>query len=714
MRARLWLLLLVAGCGADRAPVAPRPVPSAPAAAVPATAVHDDDFLYLEDVAGERALAFARAHDAVSEKELTGDPGFAALEQKLHAIYGSKERIPFPRMAGDRVRNFWTDSDHPRGLWRETSLAEYRKPKPAWTTLLDVDALGKEEHESYVFHGATCLYPLRKRCLLALSPGGGDADVFREYDVDKKAFVKDGFVLPRAKSVVSWKDEDTLFIGTDLGPGTLTTSGYPRLAKEWKRGTPLSSATTVLEASASDVDVQCTRSFDHGRKRDVCIRGIDFDRDETFLLREGKLVLVDKQADAVAGLWDDELLLRLRSDWTVGTVTYRKGSLLAIALEPFLTGDRRFQTLFEPTASTSLTGWSGAKTRLFVNTLHDVRNEVLVFTRRPGDASQARWSSAKLDETAGAIGVTPVDPDRSDDAWLTVEDFTLPSSLALYDARAGKRELLKSTPTFFDATGLTVAQHFATSKDGTKIPYTEVAPRTRVGPVATLLEAYGGFEISLGPRYAATPGAAWATRGGVWVLANLRGGGEYGPAWHEAAIKRNRQRAYDDMAAVAEDLVKRGVTTPKQLGILGASNGGLLTSVMLTQRPELFGAVVSKVPLTDMRRFHELLAGASWMSEYGNPDDPGDWAALARYSPFQNVKRAMPYPPMFFTTSTKDDRVHPGHARKMVAKLEALGYAPLYYENIEGGHGGAADAKQTAHVDALVYTFLGSRLGLGR
>jgi prolyl oligopeptidase len=695
----------------------PKPAPpsgSAPVAA-PEPAVKNEDFLYLEDVTGEKALAFARAHDAVSEKTLTSEPGFAALQDRLFAIYSSKERIPAPRIQNDTLRNFWTDSEHPRGLWRQTTFADYKKPKPTWTTLLDVDALGKAENESFVYHGLRCLYPQRKKCLVRLSKGGGDADIVREFDVDKKAFVPSGFVLPEAKSRIAWKDENTVFVATDFGPGTLTKAGYPRVVKEWKRGTPLSAATQVFEVKETDISGSCSREFDHGRTRDFCVRSIDFESSEMFWQKDGKLVRIDKPNDADGDTWDDELFLRLRSDWTVGSpaVTYKKGSLLATDLEGFVRGDRNFQVLFAPTAKASLDSWTGTKTRLFVNVLSDVRNQITVFSRKPGDKSKTRWTGAPLKESAGSIGVDVFDADRSDDVFLWLEDFTLPPSLALWNPITGKREPLKQNPSFFDASDIEVTQHFATSKDGTKIPYFEMSKKSRRGPVPTLVDAYGGFEISLSPGYAANKGAAWVERGGVYVQANLRGGGEYGPAWHEAAMKHLRQNAYDDMAAVSEDLVRRGVTTSKKLGIVGASNGGLLTSVMLTQRPELFGAIVSKVPLTDMQRYHKLLAGASWMSEYGNPEDPGDWDALSKYSPLHNVKKDAAYPPMFFTTSTKDDRVHPAHARKMVAKLEALGHEPLYYENIEGGHGGAADIKQRAYVDALVYTFLASKLGLG-
>ena len=716
------LVLAALGCGATESGArmlpnpgpAPSAEPAASAAAPRPPEPKNEDFLYLEDVNGEKALDFARAHNIVSEGALTADPGFRALEAQLFSIYSSKARIPGPSLQNESLRNFWTDSEHPRGLWRQTTFADYKKPQPTWTTLLDVDALGKAENESFVYKGTTCLHPLYTKCLVRLSKGGGDAVIVREFDVGKKAFVPGGFTLPEAKSRIYWKDENTVFVATDFGAGTLTKAGYPRVVKEWKRGTPLSAATMIFEVKDTDVSGSCSRDFDHDRKRDFCVRSIDFENAEMFLRRDDKLVRIDKPDDADGDSWDDELLLRLRSDWIAGSpaVTYKKGSLLAVSLESFLKGDRQFQVLFEPTKSSSLSDFTGTKTRLFLNVLTDVRNQVIAFSRKPGDKGKTRWVGAPLKASIGSVSVEPFDRHRSDDVWLWLEDFTVPPSLALWNPATGKREPLKQNPSFFEASNLSVVQHFATSKDGTKIPYFEVARKDRSAAGPTLLEAYGGFEISLSPGYSGSVGAAWIERGGVYVQANLRGGGEYGPEWHEGAMKHQRQNAYDDLAAVAEDLVRRGVTTAKTLGITGASNGGLLTSVMLTQRPELFGAVVSKVPLTDMQRFHKLLAGASWMSEYGDPDKAEDWAALSKFSPFHNAKRGAAYPPMFFTTSTKDDRVHPAHARKMVAKLDALGHAPLYYENIEGGHGGAADIKQRAYVDALVYTFLASRLGL--
>ena len=705
-------LVGTAACAPSDVPaVAPENAADALAAsteAPPVATVRDESFEYLEEVASDRSLDFARRHNDVSEGDLGARAGFKALEERLFAIYTSKEKIPSPSVRGKHVRNFWTDADHPRGLWRETTLAEYKKASPKWETLLDVDALGKAEGASFVFHGATCLYPRYTRCLVELSPGGGDAAIVREFDTEKRSFVTGGFVVPEAKSQVAWKDENTLYVATDFGAGSLTKSGYPRTVREWTRGTPLPSATSLFEIGVDDIETGCSREWDHGFVRDLCERVIDFEHKEVVLLDKGKRVTIDKPSDAEAGTWSDQLLLRLRSDWSVGGATFAKGSLLITSLPDFLAGKRQFQVLFAPTAQSSLASWTGTKHHLLVTAMRDVRSEITVFSR----SKKGTWSGAPLDEKAGAMRVSAFDANESDDAWLWLEDYTTPSSLLTWNVARGKRERVKQNPAFFDAKGLEVTQHFVTSKDGTRVPYFEVAAKGRSAPGPALLYAYGGFEISLSPSYIPGYGAGWVERGGTYVVANLRGGGEYGPAWHEAAMKHKRQNAYDDLAAVAEDLVRRQVTTASMLGVQGGSNGGLLTSVMLTQRPELFGAVVSMVPLADMKRYHRLLAGASWMSEYGDPDNADDWAALAKFSPFQNVRPGLAYPPALYTSSTKDDRVHPAHARKMVAKLEAYGYKPMYYENIEGGHGGAADAKQRAHRDALIITFLASHLGL--
>ncbi|MFZ5446442.1 MAG: prolyl oligopeptidase family serine peptidase [Myxococcota bacterium] len=707
------VLLLAACTSTQSATPTPPPAVTPPVVAEPAPPPPmqpEDPWLWLEDVSGEKALSWARERNAVSQKELEADPRFAPLRARLRAIYDSKDRIPSPYVQGRFIYNFWKDEAHPRGLWRRTSLAEYRKPAPAWELVLDVDALAAAEKKSWVWHGWQCLPPKYERCLLSLSPGGSDAEVVREYDVMKKAFVENGFSLPEAKSQVSWKDLDTLWVATDFGPGTLTSSGYPRQVREWKRGTPLASAKLMLEGEQTDVSVSGEREFDHGRTRDWFVRSKTFFSDETWLLEGDKLLKIDKPDDAMVSAWDDQALLRLRSDWVINENIYKAGSLLVLPIADLKAGKRNFTVLFEPKPNTSLEMWTGTKTAIFISTLEDVKSVIFVATR-----GKKGWEQKRLDTPAvGSFGIAAWDDNVNDDYFFWDTGFITPSTVMLGSLGKAKRELLKTSPAFFKADGLEVSQFFATSKDGTKVPYFQVAKKGLAldGNTPTLLEGYGGFEVSLTPYYDPTAGAAWLERGGVFVLANIRGGGEYGPAWHQAALTHHRQRAYDDFAAVAEDLIARKVTSTRKLGILGGSNGGLLMGVMLTQRPELFGAIVCQVPLLDMKRYHLLLAGASWMEEYGDPDKAEDWLALKQFSPYQNVKKGTKYPRTLFTTSTKDDRVHPGHARKMVARLLEHGADVLYYENIEGGHGGAANNEQRAYMNALAWTFLARELGL--
>ena len=707
-------LFLLSCTAASTATTTPPPVAVTPVVVVepakPPPLREEDPYLWLEEVTSDKALAWVKERNAVSQKELEGAPGFADLRTRLRSIYDSKDRIPSVNVQGKFLYNFWKDEAHPRGLWRRTSLAEYKKPAPAWEVVLDVDALGAAEKKSWVWHGSQCLPPKYERCLVSLSPGGSDAEVVREFDAARKAFVVNGFELPEAKSQVSWKDLDTLFVATDFGPGTLTSSGYPRIVKEWKRATPLQEAKLVLEGELADVSVFAYREFDHGKTRDWVGRAKTFFSDETWLREGDKLVKIDKPDDAQVSAWDDQAFLRLRSDWIINEKVFKAGSLLVTPLAALKDGKHDFTVLFEPTASTSLDSFEGTKTAVFISVLDDVKSALFVVTR-----GKKGWEHKQLDTPkVGTFSVSAWDKDVNDDFWFTDTGFTSPSTLALGTVGKPKRQVLKTTPAFFKADGLEVTQHFATSKDGTKVPYFQVARAGLVldGSTPTLLEGYGGFEISLTPYYDATVGSAWLERGGVFALANIRGGGEYGPAWHRAALTHNRQRAYDDFAAVAEDLISRKVTRSQKLGILGGSNGGLLMGVMLTQRPELFGAIVCQVPLLDMKRYHLLLAGASWMEEYGDPSRPDDWMALSQFSPYQNVKAGKKYPRTLFTTSTRDDRVHPGHARKMVARLLENGADLLYYENIEGGHGGAADNGQRAQMNALAFTFLIKQLGL--
>lgn len=678
----------------------------------------DDPYLWLEEVEGPRALDWVKARNAHSQNILTARPEYEPIRAGLLRMLDSKDKIAYVNRRGDHFYNFWQDEHNKRGLLRRTTLNEYRKAQPKWETVLDIDSLAKAENENWVFAGITAYGPTYTRALISLSRGGADATVVREFDLRTRTFVQDGFNLPEAKSFVAWLDADTILVGTDFGPGSMTTSGYPRLVKHWKRGTPLSAAETVFEGQASDVSVGGWVVRDWRRSQVVLLRSIDFYKNEIFLWRDGKAVKVDKPIDAIASIGLDWIRLELRSDWTDGGKTYPSGSLLVAPLSDYLDGKREFTVLFTPTERSALHGAVDTRDHVLVSVLDNVavRLEEWKKPQTPGGVWQKRAVSAPFPGTLWVGGL--YDPLLENDPlaehyFLHYTDFLTPSTLSLARTGTDAREALKSQPAFFDSTGMKSEQHFATSKDGTKIPYFVVWPKDARadGDNPTLLYGYGGFEVSEEPSYRGDVGQAWLARGGVYVVANIRGGGEFGPRWHQAAVRHHKQRSYDDFIAVAQDLVRRKITQPKRLGIMGGSNGGLLVGAVLTQRPELFGAAVSQVPLLDMRRYHKLLAGASWMAEYGDPDKPEDWAVIAKYSPYHNVKKEVQYPRPFFTTSTRDDRVHPGHARKMVARMLEQGHEVLYYENIEGGHAGAADNAQRAHLLALEYAYLWMQLG---
>jgi len=689
----------------------------------------EDPYRWLEDVQGEQALAWVRERNAESEGLLAARPEYAPIREQLLAVLNSKERIPQITRRGDHFYNLWRDDTHPRGLWRRTTLDEYRQPNPSWETVLDIDALASAEGENWVWAGTDALDTAPHRCLVSLSRGGADATVVREFDTTTKKFIADGFALPEAKSSVTWIDENTLYVGTDVGPGSLTASGYPRLVQRWSRGTPLASAMTVFEGEVTDVSVSVSVDLTPGHERTFFSRSLDFYHQQHFLLQGEALVSVDLPSDASFSFWNhagsvaDTLLIELRSDWTVAGSTHASGSLLATDALAYLAGERRFTLLFTPTATCSLAGYSPTREHLIVNLLDNVASRLELWRRTPGG-----FEPQSIDAPCpGTLSVRSLhDPMRQDDPLaesylLGYTDFLTPDSLFFGRTKADSGmaadppalELLKARPALFDATGLRTEQRFATSADGTRVPYFLVWPRGAKadGRNPTLLYGYGGFEIALNPWYPAGHGLAWFERGGVLVVANIRGGGEFGPAWHQAAIREHKQRSYDDFIAVAEDLIAGGVTSPQHLGIMGGSNGGLLVGAAFTQRPELFNAVVCQVPLLDMRRYHTLLAGASWMAEFGNPDVPEDWAHIARYSPYQNLSADKTYPEVLFTTSTRDDRVHPAHARKMAARMREMGHALLYYENIEGGHGGAADNSQRSHLQALEFAYLWRQLG---
>ena len=702
----------------------------------PAVPADTDPYLWLEEVTGDKPLAWVKAENARTEAELAATPEFKKLESEILAILDSDAKIPGVQKIGEYYYNFWKDQNHERGLWRRTTLAEYRKDQPQWETVIDLDALNKAEGENWVWHGADCLKPqppskVYERCLVALSRGGADADVTREFDLTTQSWVEGGFFRPEAKGGLGWIDRDNVYVYTDFGDGSMTESGYPRIVKQWTRGTPMESARVVYEGGPDDMYIAAGHDHTPGYERDFVMRTIAFYNDELYLRdaaqgcasgaggsalpsvagcagAPGKLVKVDAPNSANKSVHKDWLVLELREPYEARGKTYPAGSLIATDFDAFMAGERKFTTLFAPSDSTSLAGFTWTANHLVLNVLDDVKNKLSVLT----PAAQGEWTRSEFAgaPTFGTLGVSAVDSDESDAVWLTATDYLTPTTLSL--AQVGQPpEVLKTMPTFFDASTHEITQHFATSKDGTKVPYFVVQPKGLAldGSTPTLLYGYGGFEISLTPSYSGSVGKGWLEQGGVYAVANIRGGGEYGPRWHQAALKANRHKAYEDFAAVARDLIARKITSSEHLGIQGGSNGGLLTGNMLTQYPELFGAVVVQVPLLDMQRYHKLLAGASWMAEYGNPDT-ADWEFIQTFSPYHLFDADKTYPPTIFMTSTRDDRVHPGHARKMAAKMLEAGKDVRYYENIEGGHGGAANNAQSAHMSALAMTFLWNQL----
>ena len=658
----------------------------------------DDPYLWLEDILGEEALDWVRARNEPTVAEFSGDE-FERMRTQALEVLDTDARIPYVRRRGDYLYNFWRDAANPRGLWRRTTLDSYRSDNPAWDVLIDVDELARADEENWVWAGANVIYPEHTRAVVSLSRGGSDAAIVREFDMATREFIEDGFALAEAKSQTSWVDPDTLLIGTDFGEGSLTESGYPRIVKRWRRGQPVEAAETVFEGSPADVIVAGGVDRTPGFERTMLRRAIDFFNDQVYELRGDELIRIDAPTDASISVHRQWLLIELRTDWITGSASYTAGSLLAADYDEFLAGTAQLRVVFEPDAHTSLLHYAWTRDRLVVVTLADVASRVEIVT--PGT-----WQRRPVtDVPPNTNTVIVAADDTGDEIFLDSSGFTAPSRL-LHGAVEGPLEQIKSAPAFFDADGMTVAQHFATSKDGTLIPYFVVRPRDATGPGPTLLGGYGGFEVARTPGYDGVLGRLWLARGGTFVLANIRGGGEYGPSWHTQAMRAGRHLVAEDFASVATDLVDRGITTVQQLGAQGGSNGGLLMGIMLTKYPELFGALVCQVPLLDMRRFHLLLAGASWVAEYGDPDNPDDWKFIAEYSPYQNISAHTNYPPVLITTSTRDDRVHPGHARKMTAALEAAGHRVWYYENIEGGHAGAADNAQTAFKSALSFSFL--------
>ena len=683
----------------------PAATPTAPA---PATADADDPFLWLEEVEGERALAWVRARNDKSLNVLQADPRYARFEQQALAILEAKDRIPFPGFVNREIHNFWQDPQQVRGLWRRTTLDSYRTADPKWETVLDIDALSAAEKANWVYKGSNCLQPAQTRCLLSLSNGGKDAVEVREFDVASKRFVPNGIRLPESKGGATWIDENTLLVSRDFGAGTLTASGYPFVVKRLTRGQTLDQAVEVYRGKPTDVSAGSTAIRDaDGRLQAVLLYRSPkfFETEYSLLTDKGPVRMPMPNKTSIAGYVDDQLILTLEENWG----RFKIGDLVGLDLSDLKAAPTAAKPylILRPGARQSIEGVTTTRNKLVVALYDEVKGGAYVYDRK-GNA----WTRRKLALPENASVNIGSASDLDDQVFFTVSNYTTPTTLWLADASTGKVEKLKALPERWNSAGHVVEQHQATSKDGTKVPYFVVRPKGAKmdGSLPTLLYGYGGYQNSLLPGYSGTVGKLWLEDGGAYVVANTRGGGEFGPSWHQAAQGKNRQRAHEDFAAVAQDLIARKITSPRRLGIMGGSQGGLFMGVAMTQHPELFNAAVIQVPLFDMFRFHKLLAGNSWIAEYGDPDIPEQRAWIAEYSPYQKLAAGKKYPEPFILTSTKDDRVHPAHARKAAARLEELGYPFFYYENIDGGHSAAANLKESAKRAALEYTYLTRKL----
>ena len=678
-----------------------------------APAPSKDPFAYMEEIEGAKALAFAKAENARSLPQLQSDPRYAQIHAEAVKVVTAKDRIPNVYLAGDgMLRDFWQDADHVQGVWRTTTVASYRTAEPEWKTILDLDALSAAEKTTWVFKGADCLSPQDRLCLVSLSDGGKDAVTVREFDLRKGRFVDHGFALPRSKQSAAWESSDSLVVAREWKPGELTASGYAYIVKRLHRGQPLSAATEVFRGQVSDVSVNVSTLDDaQGHHALLIQRGVSFFESETSLLtpRGLKKLNLPKKASVVE-LFDGQLIVKLDEDWSAGGAQFHQGTLVSVDLAQAIAAPDALRptVVFAPSARQAAEEVAGTRSGLIVTTLDNVRGRATVFTRSHDGAWLAK-AIALPDNTTVSISDTSA---HSATAYLTVAGFLQPQGQWRVDGTRGQTKQLRALPAQFDASRDEVEQFEATSTDGTKIPYFIVHPKgmSLDGNHPTILYAYGGFMVSKSPQYIGTMGKLWLEHGGVYVMANIRGGGEFGPAWHDAGLKTKRQIIYDDFAAVAHDLIDRKVTSARRLGIMGGSNGGLLMGVEMTQHPDLWNAVDIQVPLLDMLRFEQIAAGASWVGEYGSVSNPDERAFLARISPYSNLQRGVKYPQALVWTTTKDDRVGPQHARKFAARLSEYGIPYYYYEVIEGGHGAGANLKERAHTSAVEYTYFARQL----
>ncbi|NJB69805.1 prolyl oligopeptidase [Saonia flava] len=664
----------------------------------------EDPYLWLEEIESPRSLEFVTEQNNITLDKLSKVKEYQNIYDKSLEISNSTDKIAYPKVYGTYVYNFWKDKDHIRGIWRRSAKDAYIDGNPTWDTLLDLDEMSAEGNIKWVYKGAQGLYPNYNRFLISLSNGGADATVTREFDVETKSFVENGFYIPESKGGATYLDGNTLIVTSDFGENTMTTSGYPRQVKLLKRGTSLKDAELVYEGSTTDVGSFSGILRDGPISYQIVNRYKTMFSNETIVLINNKPIVLEIPDDAVnSGILKNQLITELKSDWTVEGKKYKQGSVISLNFTDLLVGKKNIQLILEPDEFSSVSSISVTKSKLLINLLNNVKGELYIYS-----FDDEKWKNTKVNAPEfGTISIIDTD-ELSDQYFFEFENFLTPSTLFLANADDGTFQSLKSLKAYFDGTKYKVDQIKVKSKDGTLVPYFLVTSKDMKydGTNPTLLYAYGGFEISSNPFYSGTFGSVWLENGGVFILANIRGGGEYGPKWHQAGLKEKRQNVFDDFHAVAEDLIAKKVTSPKHLGIMGGSNGGLLVGTAFTQKPELYNAVVCQVPLLDMQRYNKLLAGASWMGEFGNPDVPEEWEYLKKYSPYHNLKEGVSYPEVFFYTSTRDDRVHPGHARKMVAKMIEMGNPIYYYENIEGGHAGSSTNEQSAKANALMFSYL--------
>ena len=677
----------------------------------------EDPFIWLEEVEGEEALTWAAEQNALSIPRLQGDSRFEGIRDAIETVLTSDDRIPSPGLVNGQVYNFWQDDEHIRGLLRRTSLDSYHSDNPQWETVIDIDLLATVENANWVYKGRICLPGNPSRCLLRLSDGGKDAVVLREFDLENKNFVDGGFSVDEAKTNVDWVDANTLIIGTDFGPGSVTTSGYARTLRLWRRGTDINDAEQIIEVGLEDMSVGINTVAEDDARYSFVTRRPDFFTEQNWLVTpDGALAEIPFPIDVnLQGVFGDRLIALMRSDWSpTEDVTYPAGSLIAMDLASSISNSvaTEVSVILDPNVNDELDAISAvAITRdsIYISALKDVSGKLLRV--RSGAGAEPAWSVATIElPENGAIRLVSAD-DYSDTLMVSYQSFLTPSALYLINGDE-QPEAIKALAPQFDAEPYLVEQQFVASADGTSIPYyiVRAADAPMDGSTPTRLTAYGGFELSRTPAYVSAQSQVWLQQGGAYVLANIRGGGEYGPQWHQTALLENRQRVFDDFIAVAEDIIERGLTSPAHLGITGGSNGGLLVTAAMVQRPNLYNAIISAVPLIDMLRYHLLLAGASWTAEYGNPDIPAHYDFISEYSPFQNVRADADYPEIFLWTNPKDDRVHPGHARKMAARMLEQGHELIYFENAEGGHGGGANLGQLAVTQAMEVIYLLQKL----